>query len=99
MPAVNLKDNELIFEAFMKSKRTIKAFDILDYVIKQQYQLIKNKFGKRLADSANYGWGQSDESCATKIYTNPEPTILQSSWDPADKTGDSIQAEFLENNE
>ena len=97
MNSANSKDNELIFEAFMKSKNVKKKFDILDFAIKQQYQLIKKQFGKQLADSANYGWGQSDESIATKVYTSPTPTILQSSFDPNDQTGDSISAEFLEN--
>lgn len=75
--AYNTTDNELIFEAFMKSKvKPVKEQHVedggdklMDKALDIQYKTISKKFGKRIADNANYGWGQSDGSIATKVYT------------------------------
>jgi len=43
-----------------------------DEIYNQQYQWIKDKFGKEAADKANYGWGvdkTEPELCVeTKVY-------------------------------
>ena len=50
-----------------KSKQAVE-----DEIYAQQYQWVKDKFGKEAADSANYGWGvdETGEALAieTKVY-------------------------------
>lgn len=55
---------------------------IIDRVFDEQYKLITRKYNKKIAGSANYDWGASTGSSATKVYLPSKYVILTTSWDP-----------------
>lgn len=57
---------------------------IEDVVYQQQEALIAKKYGKAVADRANYGWGSSSGRIETKVYRSNGTMILISTFDEDD---------------
>ena len=45
-------------------------------LVDEQAQLIRDKYGDRAAETANYGWGASDRHRETKVYVSPQMILI-----------------------
>lgn len=66
----------------------MRNIDLIEQrLLNQQYRLIKERFGQKVAEKANYGWGTTGDedyvSIATKVYGHG---ILESYGDVRGKT-------------